>query len=96
MIVDRYEAPRLAARYRCSDCWGVLVIHPLKTDPEKSDVHCATEGCECHGFVTAGFVERRQQEERAEAVEARYLLHDVIHAGQPQKTEAELLKSLGF
>lgn len=98
MIVDVREARTLVSRYVCSDCWGELAEFYDHRDPAHSDVRCGTEGCACKGFVTRSYTERRLAEQRGEAAEAGYSLRTAIAeiSQAPQKTQAELLKDIGF
>ena len=104
MLIDSNDAQRIISRNVCSDCWEHLEEYPVfeTVDGKKkrigSEVRCSTPGCECHGFVSKSFVERRMSEQHGEAAEAQHALRPVLEeAGFVKKeTEAELLSHLGF
>lgn len=92
MTPDR--ASETVQRMVCSDCWEHLIeYYDAKT--RMSVVRCATKDCECHGYVSKAFVERRAQENRAEAIEAKAVLREAL-PWMPKRSEKELLSELGF
>lgn len=86
------EAQRIVKRCVCSSCWGQLVA------VKKGDLYLAEcQTCnECRGYVSRKWTERRASESAAEKYEARAALRDSIPWMKSNKTEAELIESLGF
>lgn len=81
-------------RYRCAGCWGVLIALPA--EGHDLNVVCAGDCPDGSGFVTKGFVERRQAESSAELYEARHNLRKFIPVPRLNKSADEILKDLGF
>jgi len=91
------EAAFLTRDCLCSDCWAHLIEH-FDGRTRTATVRCPTEGCPCSGYVSKGFVERRRAESVGERIEAIDALKESVSWLKPvqKKTEAELLKELGF
>ena len=89
--------PALLIRdYVCSDCWGHLVEF-IDPKTRESHIRCTTEGCECSGYVSKRFVERRQAESAAERIAAREALRDAVPwLKAPKKSTQQLLNELGY
>lgn len=88
------EAEKIKRWNVCSACWGEL-IEQYDYHTRTSTLHCDTEGCECPGYVSRKFVDRREGESTFEAIEAKQALHAAV-PWLPKKSETDLLKELGF
>lgn len=93
-IVDLTEARVFAGRYLCSDCWERLVV--IYDKPAGAFlVRCATPGCDCHGYVSPRWVERREAVSAAELDEARRALAPFLPK-PPKRAETSILADLGL
>jgi hypothetical protein len=92
-MLDPDEAQRLAKSHVCSRCWGDIVVgYDWRT--RTSRISCATPGCDFPGLVSRKFVEGQEQRSMGELLEAHTAL---TRAGVlPRKSEAKLLKEMGF
>ena len=93
-----HEAQRTAQRCKCSGCWSHLNIYDYK--PDRRFVLCLCPNCKENtpGYVSARWVERKQNESRAEAAEARHNLKEALPFLNPhaQKQAADILTEIGF
>ena len=87
------QAQRAKKKYCCSSCWSSLEIFPM--DGGAFTLKCLACG-NPKGLVTKRYVEKRQSENSMEAVNARYVLSQSIPWMKSNKSEAEIIKDLGF
>ncbi len=87
------EALSIVRHNLCSDCYGQLISHAVR-GTRLFEITCTTEGCPCHGFVTRGYVDRAEAENRADLAEARHALRAAVPWAK--KSEDQLMKELGF
>lgn len=80
----------------CAACYGQLTSH-YNPKTRTSTVTCATAGCETPGFVTRAWYHQQQAISLGEKAEAQQVLQKAVPWMAPaKKSEAEILKELGF
>jgi hypothetical protein len=80
--------------YVCSNCWRDLIQLPANN--QKWLVQCRSCQEQTKGFVTKYFAESRRAESRVELMEARTMLQEMGIMPKSGKTEAELLREMGY
>lgn len=86
-------AERTQRDYLCAVCWGHLILKPAGN--RLYAVECAKYGHAHEGFVTKTFAEHQRSDSVGELAEARWNLADILGLRE-NKTEAEIMKDLGF
>lgn len=82
--------------YVCSNCWGPLHKLPLSQEDQWL-VLCNACLDQTKGFVTRYYAESRRSDSHFELYEAKKMLQDAGILDRPERrTEAEILKDLGF
>lgn len=96
MLVSRFKSEVIARSQRCANCWSHLVVYATG-DPLLDDVHCATPGCPCNGFVGRHWVDLQLAKSRMELWLAKESLTPFLPwATVPDKTPEQINKELGF
>ena len=98
-MLERFTFPdcqRLIRWYVCSDCWGELSGFEYDPGTRTSLVHCTTEGCPCHGYVSRSLVDRRKAESGFELSAAKAALRPAVPWIERRKGTEELLRELGY
>ena len=99
-ITQSYGAAQDTCRdYVCSACWGELEYRQYdKSDPRTVTMYCHECKENTPGFVTRKYAMRKAERNGQEFQEARRALRDALpwlHI-PVEKTEAEILKALGY
>lgn len=80
----------------CASCYGELEIKILQQDGRRTQgVTCATEGCSCPGLVTRKWVEQAKEANALDSMVAQATVRQAV-PWLPKKTQAQLMKELGF
>ncbi len=95
-FLDPFDADGFIKHHRCSACWGILVKRMKRDDQGKRRYRCECEVCGWHtpGYVSATYVQRRFESNRAEAAAAKHALRDAIPWMKSKKTEEQILAEL--
>lgn len=86
-------AIHITDRYVCARCWGPLIA--VTDGPHELKVTCPECG-DGQGFVTKSGVARSESEALGLAAEARHNLRNVLPNPLAGKSEAEIIKDLGY
>lgn len=97
-IMDYIDAQRLERDYCCSQCYNRLTTEPMPGSVHQCHVVCVY--CDTwSGIVRKSTAERRINTAAAQADEARAALAAAVpwmKATMPKRSEADLLKAMGF
>ena len=94
VFANPFDADEFNVRYRCSACWGALI----KVRTETRAWRCQCEECQdkTPGYVTARYVEKRFEQDRLDAHNARLALREAVPWMKSNLSEAEILAEIGF
>jgi DNA-directed RNA polymerase subunit RPC12/RpoP len=98
MRMSFYEAKEVIRDCVCSACWGQLdYTQPDKDNPNLAEVKCQYCGTGLLGFISKKWMQKQQQTNAVQAIEARRALRDLLPWLKPvETTEEGLLQALGY
>jgi DNA-directed RNA polymerase subunit RPC12/RpoP len=93
---DRELARKTVKNYACSNCWGELELRPDLREADKYFVVCKKCQDDTRGYVTQYFVNTRRSASEFEKRDVTRLLQSIGVIQKPQRTQAEIMNSMGF